>query len=149
MIRQKEVSPVEVADAVLNRIARIEPKLNAFATLTYDAAMAAAREAETALTQGEPLGPLHGIPVTIKDLIETAGVPTERGSVALKGTVPTVDAPVVTRLRGAGAISLGKTTTSEFGWKGMSHSPLTGVTHNPWKQGFNAGASLLRFSRHR
>jgi aspartyl-tRNA(Asn)/glutamyl-tRNA(Gln) amidotransferase subunit A len=84
---------------------------------------------------------LHGVPVTIKDLIETAGVPTERGSVALKGTVPTVDAPVVTRLRDAGAISLGKTTTSEFGWKGVSHSPLTGVTHNPWKLGYNAGAS--------
>lgn len=141
MIRRKEVSPVEVADAVLNRIARVEPKLNAFATLTYDAAMTAAREAETALSQGNPLGPLHGVPVTIKDLIETAGVPTERGSVALKGTVPAVDAPVVTRLRDAGAISLGKTTTSEFGWKGVSHSPLTGVTHNPWKQGFNAGAS--------
>ena len=141
MIRDKEVSPVEVADAVLNRIARLEPKLNAFATLTYDAAMAAAREAETALTRGEDLGPLHGVPVTIKDLIETAGVPTERGSVALKGTVPRVDAPVGTRLRDAGAVSLGKTTTSEFGWKGVSHSPLTGITHNPWKHGYNAGAS--------
>ena len=141
LIRRKEISPVELMDAVLNRIARLEPKVNAFATLTYDAAMAAAREAESALTRGDPLGPLHGVPVTIKDLIETAGVPTERGSCALKGTVPKIDAPVVTRLREAGAVSLGKTTTSEFGWTGVSRSPLTGITHNPWKLGYNAGAS--------
>ncbi|MCB1740211.1 MAG: amidase, partial [Gammaproteobacteria bacterium] len=83
----------------------------------------------------------HGVPVTIKDLADTAGIPTERGSWIHKGEIPARDTPLVTRLRDAGAIVLGKTTTSELGWKGVSHSPLTGITSNPWKLGFNAGAS--------
>jgi aspartyl-tRNA(Asn)/glutamyl-tRNA(Gln) amidotransferase subunit A len=141
MIRRKDISPVELVAAVLERIEALEPKVNAFATLTPEAALAAAREAEAAASRGDALAPLHGVPVTIKDLIETAGVATERGSHALKGTIPKTDAPVVTRLRRAGAISLGKTTTSEFGWKGVSSSPLTGITSNPWKLGANAGAS--------
>ena len=141
LIRAREVSPREVMEAVLARIEALEPSLNAFAHLTVDAARAAARAAEDAVVRGDALGPLHGIPFTIKDLTLTAGVPTDRGSHTHKGVVPEVDAPLVTRLRSAGAIPLGKTTTSEFGWKGVSESPLTGITHNPWKQGFNAGAS--------
>lgn len=141
MIARKEVSPVEVVDAVLRRIEALEPKLNAFATLTADAARDAARQAEREVAQGGALGPLHGVPVTIKDLAVTAGVPTERGSNILKGHVPDTDTPFVTRLKAAGAISLGKTTTSEFGWKGVSHSPVTGITSNPWRLGWNAGAS--------
>jgi aspartyl-tRNA(Asn)/glutamyl-tRNA(Gln) amidotransferase subunit A len=141
MIRAKEVSPVEVVEAVLGRVQALEPRLNAFATLTADRAREDARKAEAAVMRGEPLGPLHGVPVTIKDLNETAGIPTERGSFIQKGNVPATDAPVVTRLRAAGGIVLGKTTTSEFGWSGVSRSPLTGITHNPWKHGFNAGAS--------
>ena len=91
-------------------------------------------------TDGD-LGPLHGVPVTIKDLASVKDMPFKRGSHINAGDVGTEDAPFVTRLRDAGAIVLGKTTTSEFGWKGVSHSPLTGITHNPWKQGYNAGAS--------
>ena len=141
LIRAREVSPVELIDAILARIESQEPRLNAFAYLAADDARAAAREAEAAIVRGDALGPLHGIPVTIKDLTLTAGVPTERGSHTHVGVVPEVDAPFVTRLKHAGAIPLGKTTTSEFGWKGVSESPLTGITHNPWKHGYNAGAS--------
>ena len=140
-IARKEVSPVEVTRAVLARIEALEPKLNAFATLTADIAMAAAEEAEAAVARGDELGALHGIPVTIKDLVVTAGVPTEFGSHTRKGYVPDEDSPFVARLKEAGAVPLGKTTTSEFGWKGVSESPLTGITSNPWKLGYNAGAS--------
>jgi aspartyl-tRNA(Asn)/glutamyl-tRNA(Gln) amidotransferase subunit A len=141
MIRRKDISPVELLDAVLARVEAVEPTVNAFATLTADRARDAAKAAEAAVVCGDELGPLHGLPVTIKDLTETAGIPTERGSHALKGHVPTVDAPVVTRFRDAGAIILGKTTTSEFGWSGVSNSPLTGITSNPWKPGYSTGAS--------
>lgn len=141
LIKTKALSPVELMTAVLARIDAAEPAVNAFATRTAESAMAGAREAEAAVTRGDDLGPLHGVPVTIKDLIVTEGVLTERGSFTHQGTIPDRDAPAVTRLKQAGAISLGKTTTSEFGWKGVSHSPLTGITSNPWKPGFNAGAS--------
>lgn len=141
MIRAKRLSPVELMTATLNRIERLEPKLNAFATLTADAALDGARAAEAALMRGEAAGALFGLPVTIKDLALTAGVKTERGSFIEAGNVPDTDAPFVTRLKQAGAIPLGKTTTSEFGWKGVSHSPVTGITHNPWAHGLNAGAS--------
>ena len=140
-IRSKALSPVELIDAVLARIETCEPRINAFAALTAERAREGARRAETALMQGEADGALFGLPVTIKDLTETAGVPTERGSYAWEGYVPTVDAPVVTRLAEAGAISLGKTTISEFAWTGVSWSPPTGITSNPWKDGYNAGAS--------
>ena len=140
-IGRKEISPVEVTRAVLARIEALEPKLNAFATLTADTAMAVAKEAEAAVARGDDLGALHGIPVTIKDLVATAGVPTEFGSHTRKGFVPDEDSPFVTRLKDAGVVPLGKTTTSEFGWKGVSESPLTGITSNPWKLGYNAGAS--------
>jgi aspartyl-tRNA(Asn)/glutamyl-tRNA(Gln) amidotransferase subunit A len=79
--------------------------------------------------------------VTIKDLVSTSDMPTQSGSQAMRGTQPAYEAPIVTRLRAAGAIVIGKTTTSEFGWSGVSRSPLTGITHNPWKHGYNAGAS--------
>jgi aspartyl-tRNA(Asn)/glutamyl-tRNA(Gln) amidotransferase subunit A len=140
-IRRKDLSPVEVVRTVLERIQALEPKLNAFATLCADQALDDARHAEAALAKGTAEGPLFGVPVTIKDLTATRGIKTERGSQILKGFAPDFDAPVVTRLRHAGAIMLGKTTTSEFGWTGVSRSPLTGLTHNPWKHGFNAGAS--------
>jgi len=140
-VAARALSPVEIVDAVLGRIERLEPQLNAFATLTAERARDAAKEAEAAVVSGAALGPLHGVPVTIKDLTDTAGIPTERGSRTQQGAVPTQNAPCVDRLSAAGAISLGKTTTSEFGWKGVSQSPLTGITHNPWAHGMNAGAS--------
>ena len=135
----KSVSPVEVCDAVLARIDRLEPRLNAFAARADESVRAAARTAETLMMKGE-LSALTGVPVTIKDLTSTRELPTRRGSrIELPAT--TVDAPVVSRLIEAGAIVLGKTTTPEFGWKGVSQSPLTGITSNPWKDQYNAGAS--------
>ena len=103
--------------------------------------MQAARAAEQAVVDGETLGPLHGVPTTIKDLTFTKGVKTMAGSHIFADRVPDEDAPFVTRVARAGAISMGKTTTPEFGWKGCGDSPLTGISHNPWKHGYNAGGS--------
>jgi aspartyl-tRNA(Asn)/glutamyl-tRNA(Gln) amidotransferase subunit A len=141
MIRAKKISPVEIMAALLRRIAALEPKINAMAALDGDLAMVGAKAAEAAVMSGGPLGRLHGLPVTIKDLVQTKDFNTEAGSFIQKGFRAAADAPVVTRLKEAGAIVFGKTTTSEFGWSGISRCPLTGITHNPWKQGYNAGAS--------
>jgi len=141
MIRQKKVSPVEVMRNLLARIESLEPRVNAFAWLAGDQAMEAARHAETALMKNERIGPLHGVPVTVKDLANTKDMPTQMGSLIFKGNQPKEDTAVVPRLKEQGAIIFGKTTTPEFGWTGVSHSPLTGITHNPWKHGYNAGAS--------
>jgi aspartyl-tRNA(Asn)/glutamyl-tRNA(Gln) amidotransferase subunit A len=141
MIRAKQVSPVEVMQAILNRVERLEPKINAFAYFDGDRALDRAKAAESQLARGAAQGALFGLPVTIKDLAVTGDMPTERGSWIEKGNQPDTDAPFVQRLKMAGAIPLGKTTTSEFGWKGVSQSPLTGITHNPWAHGLNAGAS--------
>jgi aspartyl-tRNA(Asn)/glutamyl-tRNA(Gln) amidotransferase subunit A len=141
MIRSKQISPVEYMQTLLARIETVEPKVNAFAYLAADQAMAAAKKAEAQVMAGEKLGRLHGLPATIKDLAITKDMPTQMGSLIYKGNQPTEDAPIVSRLQAEGAIILGKTTTSEFGWTGVSHSPLTGITHNPWKHGYNAGAS--------
>ena len=141
MIARKALSPTELTRAVLARIAAKEPGINAFAALDEDGALRQAAAAEAALARGDALGPLHGLTVTIKDLMATAGLPFARGSRIHAGETAAEDAPVVTRLRQAGATVLGKTTTSEFGWSGVSHSPLTGITHNPWRHGMNAGAS--------
>ncbi|HVB67654.1 MAG TPA: amidase family protein, partial [Acetobacteraceae bacterium] len=141
LIRTKKLSPVEAVGGVLARIAALDPRVNAFAHLAPERAMDAARAAEAALLGGGPIGPLHGVPVTIKDLAITKDMPTRFGSKIMADNQPGEDTPMVTRLVAAGAIVLGKTTTSEFGWKGVSQSPLTGITHNPWKHGYNAGAS--------
>jgi aspartyl-tRNA(Asn)/glutamyl-tRNA(Gln) amidotransferase subunit A len=130
-----------VIGTILKRIERLEPRLNAMTYIGAERAMDAARHAETALMRGNAPGPLHGVPVTIKDLTWTKDFPTDFGSKAAKGFRAPIDAPMVTRLKDAGAIVVGKTTTSEFGWTGVSHCPLTGITHNPWKHGYNAGAS--------
>ena len=141
LIRTKQLSPVEYMRALLQRIEAVEPKVNAFVWLAADRAMDAARAAEAKLMSGDRIGRLHGLPVTIKDLAITKDMPTQQGSLIYKDAQPTEDAPMIPRLRDEGAIVLGKTTTSEFGWTGVSHSPLTGITHNPWKHGMNAGAS--------
>ena len=141
MIVRKELSPVEVMETVLERVEKLNPKLNAICTVTPERAMDKARQAEQALQQGKPLGPLHGIPLTIKDLVFTKGIRTMGGSYMFEHRVPDFDGLVVTRLQEAGGISLGKTVTPEFGWKGCSESPLTGISHNPWKHGMNAGGS--------
>jgi aspartyl-tRNA(Asn)/glutamyl-tRNA(Gln) amidotransferase subunit A len=140
-IRDKSLSPVELTRAVLSRIERLNPKLNAVCTLTAESALEAAKAAEARVMKGGELGLLHGLPVTLKDLSLTRGVPTMAGSHVFRERVPEADHVHVERLRDAGAIALGKTTVSEFGWSGVSRSPLTGITHNPWKPGMNAGAS--------
>jgi aspartyl-tRNA(Asn)/glutamyl-tRNA(Gln) amidotransferase subunit A len=140
-IRQKEVSPVEVVDAVLRRIEALQPTVNAFITVTADAAREAARRAEAAVLAGEPLGPLHGVPFSVKDLLWTRGVRTTMGSRLFEHQVPAEDAVPVRRLREAGAVLIGKTTTPEFGHKPFTDSPLFGVTRNPWDLARTAGGS--------
>jgi aspartyl-tRNA(Asn)/glutamyl-tRNA(Gln) amidotransferase subunit A len=141
LFRTRQLSPVEYMRSLLNRIETLEPRINAFVVLAGERALDAARRAEAKLMAGEGIGRLEGVPVTIKDLTITKDLPMQQGSLMYKDNQPEEDAPLVTRLQAAGAIVLGKTTTSEFGWTGVSHSPLTGITHNPWKHGMNAGAS--------
>ena len=140
-IRTRKLSPVELTQAVLTRIEALNPTLNAFCTQTPDLALAEARRAEDAVMRGDRLGPLHGIPYSIKDLALTRGIRTMAGSHIFATRVPDVDAPFVTRLRVAGGIMLGKTGTSEFGWKGTGDSPLTGSTRNPWNTAMTSGGS--------
>ena len=132
LIRRKQVSPVEVVEALLGRIELVNPRLNAYCTVTADAARTAARAAEAAVLRGDPLGPLCGVPFSVKDLVITRGVRTAFGSRIYEHHIPDEDAPVVERLCAAGAIMVGKTTTPEFGWKGATDSPLTGISRNPW-----------------
>jgi aspartyl-tRNA(Asn)/glutamyl-tRNA(Gln) amidotransferase subunit A len=140
-IKAKKVSPVEVVDAILARIDRLNPVLNAYCTVTHEAARAAARAAEAALMRGDATGILHGVPVSIKDLIMTKGVRTTWGSKIFEQFVPDEDAPVVERLKGAGAIVLGKTNTPEFGFKGVTDNPVFGPTRNPWSLAHTPGGS--------
>ena len=147
-MRRGALSSAELTAAVLARIGRLEPRLNAFVTLLGDEAMAAARTADDERARGGDR-PLLGVPVTIKDLQSLAGVPLRSGSHTTESVVPERDAPFVARLKDAGAVILGKTTTPEFGWKGVSESPLTGVTSNPWRPGYNAGGIVRRGRRRR
>jgi amidase len=132
MMRSGAVSPVEVLDAHLAAIARINPKLNAIVTLAADSARAAARRAEAAIMAGEPLGPLHGLPLGIKDVTHTAGIRTTFGSPLFKDFVPDEDAEVVRRLKAAGAIVLAKTNTPDFATGANTVNPVFGATRNPW-----------------
>jgi len=141
LIRARALSPVELCRAVIERIERLNPKLNAFCAVTADAALEAARRAERAAMRGEARGPLHGIPYTIKDLAFTEGLRTMSGSFIFEHRVTDVDAPFARRLREAGGIMVGKTTTPEFGWKALGDSPLTGITRNPWNTGTTSGGS--------
>ena len=115
LIRTRQVSPVEVVQAHLDRIATVNPKINAIVTLADDA-LAAARTAEAAVQAGGELGPLHGVPFTVKDSIDTAGVLTQRGSPIFRGRLPEADATSVARLKAAGAILLAKTNLPEFSY---------------------------------
>jgi len=127
------LSPVALTEAVLQQIERLNPDLNAYVTVTAEAARDAASEAERAVERGaDRLGPLHGIPVSIKDMIRTAGVRTTSGSRLKADFVPEDDAPSVERLKAAGAIVIGKTNTPDHGWLGVTDNPLFGVTRNPW-----------------
>lgn len=140
-IRARELSAVEVLEAVLARVERVNPKLNSFATLVPDEARAAARQADAAVREDAELGPLHGVPFTLKDLTPTKGIRTTLGSKAFADNVPEQNAVFVDRLLTAGGILFGKTTTPEFGNKALCDSPLFGETNNPWKTTHVAGGS--------
>lgn len=141
LVRGREVSPVDLVEASLAAIERLDPTLNAFCLVAADQARAEARAREEEAVHGRLRGALHGVPIGVKDLFLTAGVRTARGSVAYRDFVPTESSPAVERSLAAGAIMVGKTTTPEFGWKGTANSPLTGVTRNPWDPSRQAGGS--------
>jgi aspartyl-tRNA(Asn)/glutamyl-tRNA(Gln) amidotransferase subunit A len=140
LIAQRELSPVEVMRAHLDRIAAVNPKLNAIVTLA-DGAMEGAERAEAAVRSGAQLGPLHGVPFTVKDGIDTAGVLTQRGSPIFRGRVPETDATVVARLKAAGAILIAKTNPPEFSYSIETDNLLTGQTNNPWNLDYTPGGS--------
>ena len=140
-IRSRRLSPVELARAVTARIDALNPTLNCFCTATPDIALEQAKAAEDAVMRGRALGLLHGIPYSIKDLQPTKGVRTMRGSKIFEHNVPEDDTPLERRLEAAGGGILGKTTTPEFGWKGATDSPLTGITRNPWNLERTPGGS--------
>jgi aspartyl-tRNA(Asn)/glutamyl-tRNA(Gln) amidotransferase subunit A len=135
------VSPVEAVEAVLDRIEATQPTVNAFITVCAERAMSEAREAAQAVARGGDVGPLHAVPFSVKDLVATAGVRTTWGSLARADHVPAADAVAVARLRAAGAILVGKTTTPEFGHKPLTEAPLFGRTANPWDLSRTSGGS--------
>jgi aspartyl-tRNA(Asn)/glutamyl-tRNA(Gln) amidotransferase subunit A len=141
LYRTRALSPAEAAGALLDRAEALQPRLNAFCVIDRDGALRAAREAERRWHDGAPLGPLDGVPVTIKDLVLMRGFPTRRGSRMIDPVPDTEDGPAVARLREAGAVILGKTTTPEFGWKAIGDSPLIGITRNPWNLERTPGGS--------
>ena len=138
--RRGALTPVEALQAVTERIARLNPAYNAFALLD-PAALAAAHASAARWHAGRPLGPLDGVPCTVKDLIDLQGHPTRRGSRTTPATPAAQDAPIVTSLRSAGAVIVGKTTTTEFGWKSPGDCPLHGITRNPWDPKHTTGGS--------
>jgi aspartyl-tRNA(Asn)/glutamyl-tRNA(Gln) amidotransferase subunit A len=141
LYRTKRLSPVEVTRAALQRIDALDPVLNAFCFVAPDA-LATAEASEARWMSGAPRGPLDGVPVSIKDILLTRGWPTLRGSKTVDPAGPWIeDAPAVARLRESGAVLIGKNTTPEFGWKGVTDSPLTGITRNPWNPAKTPGGS--------
>src|SRR5438309_3251238 len=140
-IAARELSPVELMNALLERISRLDPKLHAFIRLDADAALAAARAAEAEIASGRPRGPLHGVPVGIKDIIDVAGLPTTCHSKILIDNIAASDAVCVARLRGAGAIVLGKLSTHEFAIGGPSFDLPWPPARNPWNTDHHPGGS--------
>jgi len=139
--RRHELSPVEVVRDALTRIDRFNPVVNAFILVDREGALAAAAASEARWKQGAPLGLLDGVPATVKDNMWAKGWPSRRGSRTSDEAPIAADAPAVARLREQGAVILGKTTLPEFGWIGVCHSPLTGITRNPWKLDRTTGGS--------
>jgi amidase len=141
MIRGGQASSREVVQAHLDRIAAVNPSVNAIVLLLAEQALSAADAADTAVASGEVLGPLHGVPVTVKENIDLAGTPTTQAVPALAQAVAPVDAPQVERLRAAGAIPIGRTNLPDFGLRVHTDSALHGLTRNPWNPGRTAGGS--------
>lgn len=141
LLRQRRLSAVELAQACLRRIESRNPALNAFVTVTAEAALAQARTLDAELRAGRPRGPLHGIPVALKDVIDTAGIRTTAGSAQYAARVPSEDAEVVRRLRAAGAVLLGKLNMDEFAYSFTSETSVHGPSHNPWDERRSPGGS--------
>lgn len=141
LIRSKEVSSREVLDAHLDRVEACNPHLNAIVKVLADDARAAADAADAAVAAGDPLGPLHGVPCTVKENIDVAGTATSQGVAALADAVATSDAPTVERMRAAGAIPFARTNLPDFGLRVHTHSQLHGLTRNPWNPDVTAGGS--------
>ena len=142
LYRTGRASPVDATRACLARIDALNPKLNAFCLVDAEHALRSARESQARWSAGTPIGPLDGVPVSVKDLLLTEGWPTLRGSRTVDREQPwNEDAPAVARLREQGVVILGKTTTPEFGWKAVTDSPLTGITRNPWNPDKTPGGS--------
>jgi amidase len=141
LIRKKAVSPVEVLDAYLNAIEKLNPKVNAIVTLAAEQARDAAKRAEAAVMKGETLGLLHGLPIGVKDVTPTAGIRTTYASPLYKDHIPTEDAEAVRRLKAAGAIVLAKTNTPEFAAGANTNNVLFGPTHNPWNLALSPAGS--------
>jgi aspartyl-tRNA(Asn)/glutamyl-tRNA(Gln) amidotransferase subunit A len=140
-IRDRELSPVELLHAVLSRIERLQPHLNAYTVVYPELALAAARRAESEVTAGRALGPLHGVPFSVKDMVAVEGMRLTFGSYMFEHNVADYDAVTVQRLKAAGGIPIGMTAMGEFGHKGFNDSPLWGVTRNPWKLDCTTGGS--------
>jgi len=141
LVRNKKVSPVELTQECLRRIEQLNQKLNAFITVTADAALAEARAAEADIQSGRWRGPLHGIPIALKDLVDTAGVRTTAASGLFKDRIPTQDAEIVQRLKSAGAVLLGKLNLHEFAYGGSSAISYFGPVRNPWNVVYSPGGS--------
>jgi aspartyl-tRNA(Asn)/glutamyl-tRNA(Gln) amidotransferase subunit A len=141
LVRSKKVSPVELTHECLSRIERLNPKLNAFITVTADSALAAARQAEAEIQHGRWRGPLHGIPIALKDLVDAAGVRTTGASGLFKDRIPAQDAAIVRRLKAAGAVLLGKHNLHEFAYGGSSVISYFGPVRNPWDFDHSPGGS--------
>lgn len=140
-IRTRDLSPVEVIQAALSQYEALNPTVNAVVTPAYEEALAAARAAEAAVIRGDDLGPLHGLPITIKDITETAGLRTTFGSKLYEHNVPEIDALEVARLKAAGGIIVGKSNTPEFAAGTNTRNPVFGQTLNPWNLALNPGGS--------
>ena len=141
LLRRKSLSPIELLEQQLERIESLDPKINAFITVMTEDAFARARRAETEIREGNWRGPLHGIPIGLKDLIDTAGVKTTAASARFKNRIPSEDATVVRRLKEAGAVLIGKQNLHEFAYGGSSIISYYGEVHNPWNPEYIAGGS--------
>jgi aspartyl-tRNA(Asn)/glutamyl-tRNA(Gln) amidotransferase subunit A len=141
LLRSKKISPVQLTLECLDRIQRLNGKLNAFITVTADSAMAEARAAESEIQRGHWRGPLHGVPIALKDIVDTAGVRTTAASELFKDRIPTEDAEVVRRLKAAGAVFMGKTNLHEFAYGGSSVVSYFGPARNPWDPACSTGGS--------
>ncbi len=141
LFRAGKLSPVQVAEGLLARLDALQPKLNAFCIVDRAGALAAARASEARWRADQPLSPVDGVPATVKDLMLMRGFPTLRGSHLIENVPDSEDSPVVARLKEAGAVIIGKTTTPEFGWIAVGDSPLTGITRNPWNLERTPGGS--------